>query len=335
MIYGFIKKDLHGRYLLHFCGVVVVLLLLTVFPLMVSSYGLSLLIQILIFSIFAMSLNILVGYTGLFSFNHATFFGVSAYAIGILFSRGVQNFWLLLCIGIAASMLLAMLKGLIILRSSGPYFFMLTLAFGQMVFAIAWKWRTLTGGDDGLPGISRPEIGFGVSMWDDKNYYYFTLIAFIFITFAIWKLTRSSFGRSMIGVRESESRMQALGYNTWLIKYITYVLAAGMAALAGALHVYFNGFISPQELNWTMSGMGMLMVIIGGSGTLFGPVIGAGVIILLQNWISAYTDRWPLFIGIIFIICVMYARDGIAGYFIDLIEKGRGLYESFRSKKRK
>jgi branched-chain amino acid transport system permease protein len=314
---------------------IIVVVIIALCPVVITSYGLSLLIQVLIFGILAMSLNVLVGYTGLLSFNHATFFGVSAYAAGILFIGGTQSFWLTLSAGIIAAMLLAALLGLIILRSIGSYFFMLTLAFGQMVFAIAWKWRSFTGGDDGLPGISRPEIGLGISLWNNKNFYYLVIIIFILVVLFLRKLIRLPFGRAMVGVRENEPRMQALGYNTWLIKYMAYVLAAGLAAVAGVLHVYYNGFISPHELNWTTSGMVMLMVIIGGAGTIIGPAIGAGIIIILQNWLSSYTERWPLVIGAIFIICVMYARDGIAGRFPDLKEKGRRCYENLRNKKYK
>ena len=138
----------------------------------------------------------------------------------------------------------------------------------------------------------------------------------------------------MKGVRESESRMQALGYNTWLIKYVSYILAAGFAAVAGVLNALFNGFVSPQELNWTMSGMIMLMVIIGGTGTLVGPALGAGIIVILQNWSSSYTDHWPFITGSIFVLCVMFARNGVAGKILELWGKGVKFLESSGSKKR-
>jgi branched-chain amino acid transport system permease protein len=225
-----------------------------------------------------------------------------------------------------------MALGLLVLRSSGPYFLMITLAFGQMLYALAWRWRSLTGGDDGLAGIPRPEIWLPVSMSDYHNFYYLVLIFFGLSFYALSKFIRSPLGRSIIGVRESESRMQALGYNTWALKYLAYIVAAAFAGLAGVLFVYFNGFISPEDLSWSLSGMIMLMVIIGGAGTLIGPVIGAGVIFILQNFISAYTERWPLFIGIIFVICVMYARNGIAGYLLKLEVKRRRCNESPGSK---
>jgi branched-chain amino acid transport system permease protein len=243
------------------------------------------------------------------------------------------NFWILLLLGVLFSMLLAALTGLIILRSSGPYFFMLTLAFGQLVFAVAWKWRSLTGGDDGLPGISRPQIGFNIMTGESRAFYYIVLFIFLTGFLLLWKLIASPLGRSMKGVRESETRMQALGYNIWLIKYAAYVLAAGFAAAAGVLNAFFNGFVSPQELNWTLSGMIMLMVIIGGTGTLAGPAIGAAIIVILQNWSSSYTDRWPLLTGSIFVLCVMFARNGVAGKLQELWRKGVKFLEGSGSKK--
>lgn len=304
------------------------LLTLAALPLGLSPYGLGLLTQALILGLFAMSLDLLIGYAGLVSFNHATFLGVGAYTVGILFYQGLKSFWLAAAGGVLTSTLLAAVLGLLVLRSSGPYFLMLTLAFGQMIIAIPWKWRSLTGGDDGLPGIGRPEIGLPLSMWDNTNFYYLVLVFFVASFFLLWKLVRSPLGRAIVGVRESESRMQALGYNTWSIKYLAYVLAGGFAGLAGVLFVYYNGFISPHEMNWTMSGQAILMVIIGGAGTLLGPVAGAGVILVLQNLISSYTDRWPLFMGAIFVFCVLYVRGGIVGYLIKIRDGRRRHDES-------
>ncbi len=297
-----------------------------ILPLAMGSFGITFITQVIIFAVFAMSLDLLIGYTGLMSFNHATFFGVGAYTVAIL-SKSAVNFWAALFAGICVPMLLAALLGMIVLRSSGPYFLLITLAFNQMVFAAAWKWRSLTGGDDGLSGIPRPDPGLHISMWNQDYFYYLVLIIALFAVFITWKLVKSSFGRSLIGIRESESRMQALGYNTRLIKWLIYIIAAGLAGLAGILYVYFNGFISPLELNWTMSGLVILMVIIGGPGTLGGPIIGAAIILFLQQMISSYTEHWPLVMGIIFVLCVLYTNEGVWGLLRKFSKKVRTSYE--------
>ncbi|MGI5920719.1 MAG: branched-chain amino acid ABC transporter permease [Syntrophomonadaceae bacterium] len=312
--------------------VVITLLLL---PLGIPPYGITFMTQVFIFALFAVSLDILIGYLNLMSFNHATFFGVGAYCVAILSSNNEYNFWLMLVIGMVVPMLVAAFMGIIVLRSSGAYFLLITLAFNQMVYAIAWKWRSFTGGDDGLPGIARPDIGLNLSMWNQEYFYYLVLVIFMVMFALIWKLVHSFRGRLLVGIRESEIRMQALGYNTAAIKWLTYVLAAGVAGLAGVLFVYFNGFISPQELNWTMSGLVILMVIIGGAGTLAGPVLGAAIILFLQQSVSSYTEQWPLVMGIIFIICVLYARDGCYGILLKFIKKVMASYENSGGQKSK
>ncbi len=308
------------------------MLLLVVGPIFLSSYGLSILTQILIFSILAMSLDLLIGYTGLVSFNHASFMGLGAYTVAILSAHGWSTFWLALGVGILVPMLVAMLLGLVIFRSSGAYFLLLTLAFGQMIFALIWKWRSFSGGDDGLAGIPRPEIGFLLSGWEHQYFYYLVLIFFSLSFWILRRVVKSSYGKSLMGIRESESRMQALGYNTWAIKFSIYTIAAGFAGLAGVLFAWYSGFVCPQDLSWKMSGLLILMVIIGGAGTLTGPVLGTVLILLLDNLISSYTEHWPLLIGLIFIFCVLYARNGISGYLQKIQDKGGESYEGIRAK---
>lgn len=310
-----------------------VLVILLILPLGLSTYGISFVTQVIIFAVFAMSLDLLVGYSGLMSFNHATFFGVGAYTAAILLSRSLGNFWISLFAGVCIPMLLAALLGFVVLRSSGPYFLLITLAFNQMVFAVAWKWRALTGGDDGLSGIQRPDLGLNLSMWNHDYFYYLVLVVSLFAVLFIWKLVTSPFGKSLVGIRESESRMQALGYNTVAIKWLIYVLAGGLAGLTGILYVYFNGFISPLELNWTMSGLVILMVIIGGQGTLGGPILGSAIILFLQQMVSSYTEHWPMVMGIIFVICVLYTDEGVWGLLRKYGKKVRASYESAGNQK--
>lgn len=308
-----------------------ILAVLFVLPLVVSSYGVSFLTQVLIYALFAASLDLLIGYLGLTSFNHATFLGVGAYSVAVLASVHPYNFWLMLLLGTIMPMLLAAIMGYFVIRNSGAYFLLITLAFNQMVFALAWKWRSLTGGDDGLPGVARPDIGWNVSMWNNEYFYYLVLIIFVIVFIVLWRLANSSFGKIITGIRESDSRMQALGYHTAAFKWITYVLAAGIAGVAGVLFVYFNGFISPQDLNWSMSGLVILMVIIGGPGTLVGPVLGAAIILFLQQLVSSYTQQWPLVTGIIFVICVLYAQEGVYGLIMKIGQRMKAFYAGFRS----
>ncbi|RJR32306.1 MAG: branched-chain amino acid ABC transporter permease [Desulfobacteraceae bacterium] len=296
----------------------VISLILLSAPGVLGPYGTNLLSEILIFGIFAMGLDLLMGSTGMVSLGHATFFGVGAYTAGILLTQGISSFFLILIIGVLASVMIAIPFGALVIRMSGPYFLLLTLALGQLVHSIAWQWRSLTGGDDGLPGIPRPEIGLPWSLWSAEAFFYFILVLFALSAFTIRIINHSAFGRALRGIRESESRMNALGYNTWLYKYVAFVLSGSFAGFAGILFAYHNGFVSPNDLSWVTSGYVVLMVIIGGSGTLYGPCVGAAIFLLLQYVVSSYTEYWSLVMGAVFIFCVMYLRRGIWGYLIHL-----------------
>lgn len=304
------KFHLNRRTPISYLIVAIILLLL---PCQLSSYGLSILIQIFIYAIFAMSLNLLVGYTGLVSLGHAAFFGVGAYTAAVLTTNEVTNFLAVLGAGIFTSFVAALFFGILVINRKGAVFLMLTLALGQMLFVIAWQWRSLLGGDDGLPGIPRPDFGPSLSMWNTTNFYYLIMLFFIAFVILFSLIVSSQFGKGLLGIRESERRMQALGYNTWLYKYTAYVLAGSFAGLAGVLFVYFNGIVSPNELSGTLSALALLMVIIGGAGTIAGPIVGSATILLLQNVVSSYTERWSLIMGVIFIICVMYFPEGMIG----------------------
>ncbi len=301
-------------------------IMLIFLPLLAPTYGINLAVQALILGIFAASLNLLLGYTGLASLGHAAFFGVGAYTAGILATHGVTGLWIPMLAGIGMAALVAAIFGLLVARSEGAYFLMITLAFGQMLFGLAWQWRSLTGGDDGISGISRPDWFLPWTLWNTTTFYYLVLFFFLLIVVGIYFLIRSPFGRAMIGIRESESRMRALGYHTGRYKYVVYILGGALAGLAGVLSVFYTGYVGPNDLAWTLSGQAMLMVIIGGSGTLIGPSVGAAVVILLENLVSSYTERWPIVMGVIFIICVVYARQGLVGLITNWGEKRRKRY---------
>jgi branched-chain amino acid transport system permease protein len=282
-------------------------------PLALSSYQLSLLTKMLIFAIFAMSLNLVLGYAGLPSLGHAAYFGVGAYTVALLALRVRDNFWLDFGAALAVVALIAALFGLLALRAEGSYLLMITLALAQVLWGIAFGWRALTGGDDGLPGVPRPAAGLPWSLADGQRFYYFVLAVFALATALLGLVVRSPFGRALVGIRESERRMQVLGYDTWRYKFVAFVLAGLFAGLAGNLFVYYNGFVSPSYLSIVFSAMALIMVILGGAGTFVGPMLGSAVIVALENTISAYTQRWLLILGLIYVAVTLFAPAGLVG----------------------
>jgi len=284
-------------------------------PFLFSNYYVGLATQIFIMAIFAMSLDILVGHTGLPSMGHAAYYGVAGYATGFLCLAGVKNFWLVIVLGMGLGGLAAAFFGLLALRAQGPYFMLITLALSQVLWGIAFKWRSLTRGDDGLPGIGRPDIGFGIDLKPDLYFYYFTVAIFLIVVVALFILLNSPFGYTLRGIRESESRMKALGYPVWLYKYASFIFAGIFAGISGVLWVYYSGFVNPSYFAVDLSVKALLMLILGGSGSLFGPLIGAGIIVLLENLVSGFTERWSLVLGIVYVTVIMLFSEGIFSVF--------------------
>ncbi len=280
-------------------------------PFFVSNYYVGLAIQIFIMTIFAMSLDILVGYTGLPSMGHAAYFGVAAYSTGFLYLAGIKNFWVVMVFGMGLGGLTASLFGILAIRARGPYFMLITLALAQVLWGVAFKWRSLTRGDDGLPGIGRPALGMGINLKPDLHFYYLAFAIFLVVFIALFILLHSPFGYTLRGIRESESRMKALGYNVRLYKYLAFIFAGTFAGISGVLWVYYNGFVSPSNLGIDLSVKGLLMLILGGSGSLFGPVMGAGIIVLLENIVSGLTERWSLILGMVYVVVIMLFSEGI------------------------
>ena len=289
------------------------LAVLIALPAVLSSYQLSLVTKMLIFGIFAMSLDLLLGYAGLPSLGHAAYFGVAAYTVGLLALRVANNFWLDFPAGLLMAAGVSALFGLFALRTRGSYFLMITLALGQVLWGIAFGWRSLTGGDDGLPSVPRPNVPVPWALTDGIPFYYFVLIFFGLAVGALALIVSSPFGKALVGIRESERRMEVLGYDVWRHKYVAFILAGLFAGLAGNLFVYFNGFVSPSYLNILFSASALLMVILGGSGTLLGPAIGAAVIVGLENFISGYLERWVLVLGVIYVLVTLFAPSGLVG----------------------
>jgi branched-chain amino acid transport system permease protein len=294
-------------------GMGMILLLLMLSPLFLLAYPLTLLTQALIYAILAMSLDLLLGYTGLASLGHAAYLGVGAYSVGVLTTHYGANFWVTLAVGVFLAMVVAAVFGLVALRATGVYFLMITLALGMVVWGLAHRWVSMTQGDNGIPGIPRPDLGLPWSLARAMPFYYFVLAAFLLAFWILRVIVRSPFGQSLVGIRESESRMRTLGYHVWLHKYLGFVIAGAFGGFAGVLWAYYNGFVSPGDVELATSVEVLLMVALGGRGTLVGAVVGAGVIVLLKNFVSVYTERWLLILGVVYVLTIIYAPEGIVG----------------------
>lgn len=300
-------------------------------PLLLPSFGINFLTKILVFSIFAMSLDIVLGYTGLPSFGHAAFFGSAAYISAILKINGLDNFILIFfCSTLAAGMLAAMF-GYIATRVREVYFILITLALGQMVYAFAWTQRQWTGGDDGITGISRPFLGIPLSLENPNYFYLFIFIIFIICFILMKKIVNSPFGLVIQGIRENEARMRALGYNIWLYKYISFIIGGIFGGISGILYAWFNGFVGPDDVHLLTSANGLFMVIMGGAGTLVGPIIGSGIILALNYFVSIYTIHWTLVVGVLIVIIVMFTPSGVVFYIKKLFETLEKKYGSVKN----
>ncbi|WP_240339652.1 branched-chain amino acid ABC transporter permease [Halobacillus ihumii] len=296
----------------------VVLLLFAAAPFFISSFHITLLTEILILAIFALSLNVIVGYTGMVSLGHAAFFGTGAYAAGIIGQHVSANMLFTLFGAIIVSVLLAGVIGLFCMKVSGFYFLMLTLAFSQMVYSFVYQSTGLTGGSNGLSGIPRPTL-FG---WEISNmvWLFYVIAALFMLLYAGLRIfVGSPFGKILVGIRENETRLKSMGYNTSIYKYMAFVVSGALGGVSGSLYTYFNGFIAPSDVYWTMSGTVLIMVLIGGSGTMIGPVLGAAMIVLLETIIASYTDMWMLILGSIFILFVIFFPSGIYGIWQDVL----------------
>jgi len=303
-------------------AIVVVLILLGAPPLL-APYMLSLVTQALIWAMLAMSLDLILGYTGLASLGHAAYLGLGAYSVGILTTRHGANFWVTLAVGILLAALGAAIFGLVALRATGVYFLMITLALGMVVWGLAHRWVSLTAGDNGIASVPRPR-GLPWAFTDTLSFYYLVLVAFAVAFVVLWTIVHSPFGKTLVGIRESESRMRTLGYHVWLHKYVGFVIAGAAGGFAGVFWAYYNGFVSPADAELATSVEILLMVALGGRGTLYGPALGAAMIVLLKNVVSVYTHRWLLILGAVYIGTIVYAPEGIVGLLRDrLKERGR------------
>jgi branched-chain amino acid transport system permease protein len=290
----------------------VVLLILLVLPFMLSDYPRALVAEIFIFAILAMSLDLLLGFTGLMSLGHAAFFGLGAYAIAVLGVHFGLNAWLGLIAGVGIAATGAAVIGFFCVRTGGIPFLMLTLAFSQLLFTVALKWRDVTGGSDGMAISERPTF-FGYELGNSLVMYFMALFFFVLVYWGLRRLLNAPLGHVFVGIRENEARMEAIGYPVRVYKLLSFIIAGAFAGLAGGLYAIFNGFISSDALYWTASGDILIMAMLGGAGTLIGPVIGTGIFLLMKNVVSSYSEHWLSIIGITFICCVMFFPGGVWG----------------------
>ncbi|WP_372613823.1 branched-chain amino acid ABC transporter permease [Halomonas sp.] len=275
--------------------------------------------EILIMGLFAASFNLVFGYTGMLSFGHAAFFGMGSYTTAMLLLHlQVPLVWTLLA-AMLTSMLLAAVIGFFCVRLNEVYFAMLTLAFGMMVFAVAHQWRSVTNGSDGITGFPLTEFGLGLDLQlaNPLVYYYVVLVVVVLAAALLYLVTRSPFGLILKAISENPERVSFCGLNERRFRLIAFIVAGLFAGLAGGLFAPFNRVASPDMIHWSQSAEAVLMTILGGSAYFLGPFFGAMVFVLLETWITSYTDHWMLFLGIILALMVMFFRRGILGTVLD------------------
>lgn len=273
--------------------------------------------RVLVLGLAAMSLNFLLGFTGVLSFGHAAYFGLGAYGVGLTLKYIAPSTPLAVLVGVATGTVAAAIIGAMIVRLRGVYFAMVTIAFGQVFFFIAFRWNAVTGGDDGLTGWKRQAIGLGQWVIDiqanDKTFYYFTLALFAIAVGIMALLLRSPFGRTLLAIRENERRARFLGLPVEQHIWLSFVISCLFVAMAGALYALLNNFTDPRTLRWDQSGNFVIMAVLGGMRSFWGPLIGAAIFVLLQDYVSSHTENWMSFIGIFFVLIVLFFPRGVLG----------------------
>jgi branched-chain amino acid transport system permease protein len=302
---------------------VAALVLLVTLPVWLSqhSYYVNVSSQILLWAVAALALNVLVGYAGLVSLGHAGLLAMTGYTAGLLLQAGYGHIVAdlgAIVLTLAASAVFAVLA----LRSTGIGFLMITLALGQIVWGVAYRWASLTNGDNGVNVTIRP-APFGISLASPEAFYYVTLLFFLLAVVSMWVFVRSPFGASVRGTRDQARRMTALGYNVWLVRFLAFLLSGFWSGIAGLLYVYYHQFIAPPVASLQASAEILLMVIAGGTATLLGPIAGAAIVVIIKNVVSAYIERWNLVLGLIFILIISFMPEGLVPGSVRLARAGR------------
>jgi branched-chain amino acid transport system permease protein len=305
------------------------LLLLATIPLWIGNgYYVNIASQVLIWAILALGLNVLVGYAGLVSLGHAGLFGVAAYALAWLLAAGWGQAGAVLgAVGVVV--LASAIFALLALRATGIGFLMITLAIGEILWGIAYRWISFTNGDNGINVGSRPML-FGWPLGPPTHFYYFTLAVFLIALAAIAVFIASPLGASLKGARDQPRRMTALGFNVWLIRFIAVLFSGFWSGVAGLLFCYYNQFVSPNVLSLSSSAEALLMVISGGTATLLGPVAGAALVVVMKNVASAYIERWNFVLGAIFVAIVLFMPEGLVPGAARLWRQGRAALRARR-----
>ena len=268
--------------------------------------------RILIFALAATSLNLVLGFGGLVSFGHAAFLGVGAYTAGVLITEGFTNGWLGLAAAMLAAALAAALIGAVSLRTRGVYFIMITLAFAQMLYYLVNSVKAY-GGDEGMNLGARFEIGLGVDLADETSFYLFVLALLAATLWFVHRLVHARFGRVVLAMRDDDLRAEAIGFPTYRYKLVLFVIAGALGGLAGALTANHQNYMNPSLMHWTQSGTLMIMVILGGVGTLWGGVLGAVALLVLEEIVTGYTIHWQFYVGWVLLAVVLFAPKGLAG----------------------
>ncbi len=293
------------------------LTLLAVMPILVAwleqPYVLDIVMRLMCLSIAAVSLNLVLGFGGMVSFGHAAFIGIGAYAVGIPAYYGETNGFIQIPLAMAAAALFALVTGMVCLRTRGVYFIMITLAFAQMAFFALVSIEEY-GGDDGLVIYSRSEFAGLIDIEQTASLYYLILAALMGSLYLVRRIVASRFGRVIRGAKSNDARLQAIGFNSYLYRLSCYVISGALCGLAGALLGNFTGFISPDMMDWTRSGELIFMVVLGGAGSLFGPVLGAAAFLIIEEVLSSLTVHWQIIFGPLLILMVLYGRGGIDGF---------------------
>ncbi|HVM83617.1 MAG TPA: branched-chain amino acid ABC transporter permease [Candidatus Binatia bacterium] len=275
--------------------------------------------RVLVMALAAMALNFLLGFTGVLSFGHAAYFGLGAYAAGMTIKYLLPSSIAGILMGVIVGTLAAMLIGALIVKLRGVYFAMVTIAFGQVFYFITFRWNDVTGGDDGLTGWQRQPIDLGFTKIDilgnDKAFYYLVLVFFALATGAMALILRSPFGRTLLAIRENERRARFLGIPIERHIWLSFVISCFFASLAGALYALLNNFTDPRALRWDLSGNFVIMAVLGGMRSFWGPLIGAAIFVVLQDYVSSQTENWMSFIGLFFVLVVLFFPRGILGIF--------------------